>query len=327
MIRRTAGGMAAAWAGAVPALNHLGGLPMTISVTPLGDSFGVEIGGVDLTAPLDEATFAEIRGALVEHQVAVIPEVPADVRVLVAFGRRFGAFRPHVLSQYHHPEAREIAVISNDPDSGFGRATGRPAGSFWHADLTYEEKPCDVSFLYAAQVPEAGGDTRFADMAGAYEALPAALKDRIEGLTAVHRYGGRDPGDSIVGLSEAQRAAHPEVEHPVVRTIPETGRRSLYVNPGWTVRIAGRSEAESAGLLEELYAHALHPRLQYRHRWRNRQIVFFDNRTTMHSATPDYPADARRTLYRMFVAFDDDARTGRTADACAADGARSPCRP
>ena len=327
MIRRTAGGMAAAWAGAVPALNHFGGLPMTISVTPLGDSFGVEIGGVDLTAPLDEATFAEIRGALVEHQVAVIPEVPADVKVLVAFGRRFGAFRPHVLSQYHHPEAREIAVISNDPDSGFGRATGRPAGSFWHADLTYEEKPCDVSFLYAAQVPEAGGDTRFADMAGAYEALPAALKDRIEGLIAVHRYGGRDPGDSIVGLSEEQRAAHPEVEHPVVRTIPETGRRSLYVNPGWTVRIAGRSEAESAGLLEALYAHALHPRLQYRHRWRNRQIVFFDNRTTMHSATPDYPADARRTLYRMFVAFDDDARTGQPADACAAGGPRSPCRP
>lgn len=300
---------------------------MTISVTPLGDSFGVEIGGVDLTAPLDEATFAEIRGALVEHQIAVIPEVPADVRVLVGFGRRFGTFRPHVLSQYHHPEAREIAVISNDPESGFGRATGRPAGSFWHADLTYEEKPCDVSFLYAVRVPEAGGDTRFADMAGAYEALPAALKDRIEGLTAVHRYGGRDPGDSIVGLSEEQRAAHPEVEHPVVRTIPETGRRSLYVNPGWTVRIVGRSEAESAGLLEELYAHALHPRFQYRHRWRNRQIVFFDNRTTMHSATPDYPADARRTLYRMFVAFDDDARTGQPADACAAGGPRPPCRP
>lgn len=300
---------------------------MTISVTPLGDSFGVEIGGVDLAAPLDAATFAEIKAALIEHQVAVIPEVPADVKVLVGFGRRFGAFRPHVLSQYHHPEAREIAVVSNDPESGFGRATRRPAGSFWHADLTYEKKPCDVSFLYAVQVPEAGGDTRFADMAGAYEALPAALKDGIEGLTAVHRYGGRDPGDSIVGLSQEQRAAHPEVAHPVVKAIPETGRRSLYVNPGWTVRIAGRPQAEGDALLEELYAHALRPEFQYRHRWRNRQIVFFDNRTTMHSATPDYPADARRTLYRMFVAFDDDARTGRPADACTADEARPPCRP
>lgn len=280
---------------------------MTISMTPLGESFGVEIGNVDLAAPLDEATFSEIKAALIEKQVAVIPEAPADVKVLVDFGRRFGAFRPHVLSQYHHPEASEIAVVSNDPDSGFARATGRAAGSFWHADLTYEEKPCDVSFLYAAQVPKEGGDTRFADMAGAYEALPAALKDRIEGLTAIHRYGGRNPGDSIVKLSDEQRAAHPEVEHPVVKTIPETGRRSLYVSPGWTVRIVGRSETESDDLLQELYAHALRPRFQYRHKWRDRQIVFFDNRSTMHSATPDYPADAKRTLYRMFVAFDDAA--------------------
>ncbi len=277
---------------------------MTIRVTPLGESFGVEIHGADLAAPLDEATFSEIRRVLVERQVAVISEVPADVAVLVEFGRRFGTFRPHILGQYHHPEAPEIAVVSNDPESGLGRATKRPPGSFWHADLTYEEKPCDVSFLYSVRVPEEGGDTRFADMAGAYDALPAALKDRIAGLTAVHRYGGRNPGDSIVKLSDAQRAAHPEVEHPVVRTVPETGRKSLYVNPGWTVRIAGRSEEDSDGLLQELYRHALHPRFQYRHKWRDRQIVFFDNRSTVHSATPDYPADAIRVLYRMFVAFD-----------------------
>ena len=300
---------------------------MTISMTPLGESFGVEIGNVDLGTPLDEATFSEIRGALIENRVAVISEAPADVKILVDFGRRFGTFRPHILSQYHHPEANEIAVISNDPESGFGRTTRRPAGSFWHADLTYEEKPCDVSFLYSVRVPEEGGDTRFADMAGAYEALPAALKDRIEGLTAVHRYGGRNPDDSIVKLSDEQRAAYPEVEHPVVKTIPETGRRSLYVNPGWTVRIVGCSETESDGLLEELYAHALRPRFQYRHKWRDRQIVFFDNRSTMHSATSDYPADAKRTLYRMFVAFDDAAQVGRPADARAANVSRSPCRP
>ena len=129
---------------------------MTISVTPLGESFGVEIGNVDLTASLDEATFLEIKGVLIERQVAVISEVPADVEVLVGFGRRFGRFRPHILTQYRHPEADEIAVISNDPESGFGRTTKRPAGSFWHADLTYEEKPCDISFLYSVQVPEEG---------------------------------------------------------------------------------------------------------------------------------------------------------------------------
>lgn len=280
---------------------------MTISVTPLGESFGVEIGNVDLTASLDEATFLEIKGVLVERQVAVISGVPADVEVLVGFGRRFGTFRPHILTQYRHPEADEVAVISNDPESGFGRTTKRPAGSFWHADLTYEEKPCDVSFLYSVQVPEEGGDTRFADMAGAYDALPSALKDRIEGLTAIHRYGGRNPSDSIVKLSDEQHAAHPEVEHPVVKAIPETGRKSLYVSPGWTVRIVGFSEEDSDDLLKELYRHALRRRFQYRHKWRDRQIVFFDNRSTMHSATPDYPAHAKRTLYRMFVAFDDDA--------------------
>ena len=280
---------------------------MAISVTPLGESFGAEIGNVDLTARLDSATFAEIKQALIEKQVAVISGVPTDVKVLVDFGRHFGTFRPHILSQYHHPEAHEVAVNSNNPETGLARSTSRPAGSFWHTDLTYERRPCDVSFLYSVEVPDEGGDTRFANMVGAYEALPDALKERIDGLTAVHRYGGRAPTASIVGLSEEQKAAHPDVEHPVVRHIPETGRKSLYVSPAYTVQIIGYSERDSDALLEELFGYALRPEFQYRHKWRDRQIVFFDNRTTMHSATPDYPEDAKRTLYRMFVAFENAA--------------------
>ena len=280
---------------------------MSITITPSGESFGVEIGNVDLTVPLDNATFAEIRKVLIERRVAVISNVPTDVRVLSAFGRRFGNFRHHILSQYHHPEASEIAVVSNNPETGLARTTSHPAGSFWHTDLTYESKPCDISFLYSVEVPDEGGDTRFADMIGAYEALPDALKDKIDGLTAIHRYGGLNPSASIVNLSEEQDAAHPEVEHPVVRTIPETGRKALYISPGYTVRFAGRSEQDSEALLDELYGYALRPEFQYRHKWRPLQIVFFDNRATMHSATPDYPADARRTLYRMFMAFEDDS--------------------
>lgn len=277
---------------------------MAITVTPLSDSFGAEIGNIDLTAPLDDATFKEIKKVLIETQVTVISEVPADVKVLVDFGRHFGTFRPHILSQYHHPDAHEIAVISNNPETGLARTTSRPAGSFWHADLTYEQRPCDVSFLYSVEVPDEGGDTRFADMIGAYEALPGALKEKIDGLTAVHRYGGRAPSASIVGLSEEQKTAHPDVVHPVVRHIPETGRKSLYVSPAYTVQIIGYSEQDSGALLDELFDYALRPEFQYRHKWRDHQIVFFDNRTTMHSATPDYPPEAKRTLYRMFVAFD-----------------------
>ena len=280
---------------------------MAISVTPLGESFGVEIGNVDLTAPLDEATFAEIKQVLIEKQVAVISGVPTDVKVLVDFGHRFGTFRPHILSQYHHPEAHEVAVISNNPETGLARTTSRPAGSFWHADLTYEKRPCDVSFLYSVEVPDQGGDTRFANMIAAYEALPDALREKVDGLTAIHRYGGRKPSASIVGLSEEQKTAHPDVEHPVVRIIPETGLKSLYVSPAYTVGIVGYSEEDSDSLLQELYDYALKPEFQYRHKWRDRQIVFFDNRTTMHSATPDYAPDAKRTLYRMFVAFEEAA--------------------
>ena len=280
---------------------------MAISMSPLGELFGVEIGNVDLTAPLDQATFAEIKQALIEKQVAVISEVPTDVKVLVDFGRHFGIFRPHILSQYHHPEAKEVAVISNNPETGLARTTSRPAGSFWHTDLTYERKPSDVSFLYSVEVPDKGGDTRFADMTGAYEALPPMLKEKIDGLTAIHRYGGRAPTASIVGLSEEQKVAHPDVEHPVVRHIPETGRKSLYISPAYTVQINGYSEQDSDALLEELFSYALRPEFQYCHTWRDRQIVFFDNRTTMHSATPDYPQGAMRTLYRMFVAFESGA--------------------
>ena len=278
---------------------------MTIKVTPLGSNFGVEIGGVDLTLPLDQSIFADIKRVLIEKQVVVISDVPTDVKILVDFGRRFGTLRPHILSQYHHPDTHEVAVVTNDPATGLARTTSHPAGSFWHADLTYERNPCDVSFLYSVEVPDEGGDTRFADMIGAYEGLPADLKKKIEGLTAIHRYGGRSPHSSIVGLSEEQKVANPDVEHPVVRRIPETGRKSLYINPAYTVQLVGCDEKDSDSLLEELFGYALSPEFEYRHKWRDQQVVFFDNRTTMHSATPDYSPDAKRTLYRMFVAFED----------------------
>lgn len=277
---------------------------MAITVTPLGSNFGVEIGGVDLTRPLGESIFADIKQVLIEKQVAVISDVPTDIKVLVNFGGRFGTFCHHILSQYHHPDTHKIAVVTNDPTTGLARTTSRPAGSFWHADLTYEQIPCDVSFLYSVEVPNEGGDTRFADMIEAYAGLPAKLKEKIEGLTAIHRYGGRSPNSSIVELSERKKAAYQDVEHPVVRSIPETGCKSLYINPAYTIQIVGYDEEDSDSLLKELFGYALSPEFQYRHKWRDRQIVFFDNRTTMHSATPDYSPDAKRTLYRMFVVFE-----------------------
>jgi taurine dioxygenase len=275
-----------------------------MDITPITPKFGADIRGLDLARPLDDADFATVRRAVVDFRVAVIHDVKPDVLVLRDFCGRFGRFLPHILSQYHHPDASEIAVITNNPATGMARATKEPAGSFWHADLSYERRPADFSFLYSVEVPAQGGDTRFADTMQAYDTLPDDLKRRLEGMTAVHRYGGTKPPPSIVTLTPEQRAAHPDVAHPVVRTIPETGRKYLYVSPGYTVNIVGLPEVEGAALLERLYAHILKPEFAYRHKWRPGQIVVADNRATIHSATPDYPPTAMRTLYRMFVAAD-----------------------
>ncbi len=272
---------------------------MAIRVTPLSGHTGADISGVDLSRPLADADFARIRRALLDHVVIVISGPAPEFQALLEFGRRFGRLVPHVLTQYHHPETPEVSVISNVVDSGKGRTTGMPAGAFWHSDLSYDVRPSDATLLYSVEVPETGGDTLFANMYRAYETLPKPMKRRIEGLSAVHRYGWNG-GDAVVALTEEQSAAHPDVVHPVVRVHPETGRKALFVNPGFTMKIAGVDEDEGRALLEELFDHARRPEFQYRHAWRAGQIVACDNRAAMHCATGGYGA-ARRTLWRMIV--------------------------
>lgn len=270
---------------------------MAIRVTPLSGHTGAAISGVDLSRPLADADFARIRQALLDHVVIVISGVAPEFRALLDFGRRFGTLVPHVLTQYHHPETSEVSVISNVVDSGQGRTTGMPAGAFWHSDLSYDVRPSDATLLYSVEVPATAGDTLFANMYRAYETLPEPMKRRIGGLSAVHRYGWNG-GAAVVPLTEEQSAAHPDVVHPVVRVHPETGRKALFVNPGFTMKIAGTDE--DGALLEELFDHARRPEFHYRHTWRAGQIVACDNRATMHCATGGYGA-ARRTLWRMIV--------------------------
>lgn len=272
---------------------------MAIRITPLSGHTGADISGVDLSRPLADADFAGIRRALLDHVVIVISGLAPEFQALLEFGRRFGRLVPHVLTQYHHPETSEVSVISNVVDSGKGRETGMPAGAFWHSDLSYDVRPSDATLLYSVEVPEFGGDTLFANMYRAYETLPEPTKRRIEGLSAVHRYGWNG-GAAVVALSEEQKRAHPDVVHPVVRVHPETGRAALFVNPGFTMKIAAMDEDEGRTLLDELFDHARRPEFQYRHPWRAGQIVACDNRASMHCATGGYGA-ARRTLWRMIV--------------------------
>ena len=266
-----------------------------VTAQRVGDTLGGRIPGVDLSRPLDAEGKASIREALLDHLVICIPNQSLEADDLIAFGKQFGDLEPHVLSQFHHPDHANIIILSNRTEDG--RPVGvADAGSYWHSDLSYMRVPALATGLYALEVPESGGDTLFANMYAAYEALPGDIRERIEGRTAIHSYSYRRPV-----LTEEQRRRTPDVEHPVVRTHPDTGRKALYVNPGYTTRIVGMEERASDELLEMLFSHATSPRFQYRHKWSAGDVVLWDNRCALHSATGGYTANQPRTMYRITI--------------------------
>jgi len=209
----------------------------------------------------------------------------------VAFARNFGEVQVHVLSQYHgYKEHPEIYMLSNlDKD-------GNPSGKhpdrgtlYWHTDGSWKECTGQATMMYSEIVPDAGGETEFADMYSAYDLLPAAMKPRFEGRLAIHNFDfslTRRPGEAP--LTAEQKAKVPPVAHPVVRTHPETGRKCLYVNSGFTTRIEGLGEKESRALLDMLFDHVRTPEFQCRFRWQRNSVAFWDNRAAQHYALWDY---------------------------------------
>lgn len=277
-------------------------MPETIRVEPLDGPVGAIIHGLSPDrAPTDEE-FATVERAMFDHIAIVIPELAENVGWLRDLGRRFGPLVPHALDQYHHPETHEVSVIARNDGTSQSRTTGKPAGAFWHSDLSYDRAPSDAIFLYAQKVPSDGGDTMVCNMALAYEKLPQATKDRIAGLTATHRWGF-NTGGATPQMTPEQKAKHPDVIHPVVRYHPRSGRPVLFVNPGYTVGINELPAAESEALLTGLFDHALRPEFQYRHQWREGMLLGLDNRSSMHCAIDDY-TEPRRML-RMIVGCTD----------------------
>jgi taurine dioxygenase len=271
---------------------------MSINVTPLDGNFAAIIDGPAIATPLADADFDAIHQAFLDHKVVTLRGLTWDFDTMLDFGRRFGRLVPHVLDQYHHPKTSEVSIISANTGDKTSRPTSEPAGAYWHSDLSYDANPADAIMLYAREVPSKGGDTEFCDTVAAYAALPAETKARIDGMIGIHRYGHRG-GYAVVGLNEKQAEAHPDVRHPVVRTHRETGRKSLFVSPGFTAAIEGLPAAESDALLQELFDHMLQPRFRYRHKWQVGDLVCADNRSTMHCAVADYTEPRR--MWRMIV--------------------------
>ena len=259
---------------------------MPITVEPLTATIGAEIGGVDLADDLSPETIAEIRAALLEWKVIFFRDQhELDRERHVAFGRAFGELEVHPLTPKDQ-EQPEIFVI---PAGGKHRAP-----EVWHSDVTWRPEPSMGSVLRAVELPPIGGDTLWADMGAAYDLLDDETKARIDGLVALHdfvrAFGWNQPPE----VQDKMRAKHPTQEHPVVRTHPETGRKTIYVNGSFTMGIKDMDEPEAAPLLRRLQRQATIPDVQCRFKWAPGSVAFWDNRSTQHYAVMDYPPCHRK---------------------------------
>ncbi|WP_448252297.1 TauD/TfdA dioxygenase family protein [Ottowia oryzae] len=289
---------------------HLGAAPaahQSFDVRRLPGPFGAGEVGLDLSVPLANEDFARIHRAHLAHHVLVFRDQCITPDEHVRFSQRFGPLQIHVQRKFQLAGHPPVLVVSNIRENGQPIGLG-DAGHFWHSDLSYKERPSLGSLLHAQELPSEGGDTLFADQHAAYEALPSALKARIDKMQAKHSYlarydelRARNPWRPA--LTQAQIDEVRPVIHPVVRTHPETGRKALFVSEHFTTRILGLAESDSRLLLQELFAASTQPRLQYRHRWQAHDLVFWDNRSVVHLAAGT-PEHLRRKLYRTTIEGD-----------------------
>ncbi len=262
---------------------------------------GAVVRGLDIAAALDAPEMAAVERALAEHQVLVVADQNLDPAALLAFSRLLGPPEVHVLSTYHLPGFPEVysltnvdgddRIIDNHPDKGT---------LVWHSDFSFTERPASYTLLYGVETPRQGADTLYADMYMAYDTLDPGLKSRIENAFAVHDLASsRQRAGADTDMTAAERAAVPPVRHPLVRRHPVTGRRSLYVGHH-CVRVEDAEDSDT--LLAALIAHATAPAHVYTHKWRPGDLVIWDNRCTLHMATPFDTATERRVMYRTVIA-------------------------
>jgi len=252
----------------------------TITVDKLTPIIGAEIGGIDLGAPLSNRQQDEIHRAVAENLVIFFRDQTITPEQHLAFGRLFGELHMHPAAP-HEEGMPELMKVHADKNSL------RANGQGWHSDVSCDPEPPMGTILYIKQCPPSGGDTLFASMYAAYDALSERLKTYLEGLTAIHDgehvYRGLYDNDGQI-----DKPVYPRAEHRVIRTHPVTGKKALYVNCTFTTRILGIPEDESAGILRYLYGHMENPLFQCRFRWQPNSIAFWDNRCTQHLALWDY---------------------------------------
>jgi taurine dioxygenase len=269
---------------------------VSLDVRPLSPTIGAEIRGVDCASDLSDDEVAAIRAVWLERLVVFFPDQQLDDESQIAFAGRFGELTESHPVEPQVLERKEVHSIES----------GKDRTDFWHTDITFMKRPAMASMLRSVEVPEAGGDTMWADTRAAYDALAEPLRRLCDGLAAYHfePYYAQAVAEGHGNVWEGKKLTRllPAL-HPVVRVHPETGRKNLFVNPKFTMRIEGFPEAQSDRLLGLLYDHMTDPRFVVRYHWRPGTLAFWDNRATMHFGIFDYEGE-RRVMHRVTLRGD-----------------------
>ncbi|MDA0998772.1 MAG: TauD/TfdA family dioxygenase, partial [Proteobacteria bacterium] len=281
---------------------------MTMHWAPLSTHLGIEVSGIDLADDNGDNIAGELKELWLKHGGLMVVRDQRNMTAAahIGFSSRFGplfgapgeAPLQDTVSRYIHPEFPEIYRVSNKLD-GAGMPLGRKgAGTYWHSDVSFRERPAQASLLHACEIPPIGGDTVFANMTRAYETLSPPMQEMLRPLRAVHDFevAAHTQYAKPIVVEDDLKGANRAV-HPVIRTHADTGKKSLYVNPGFTSHLEGFDRDESQWILEPLYRHAIRPENVYRHRWSEHDLLVWDNRSLMHYAIADY-GDAPRYMER-----------------------------
>jgi taurine dioxygenase len=278
---------------------------MKLATRPLHPLFGVEVLDCHVGPNLNQETFQSLRHEFEQNSLILLRNQDLSPRDQESFTRRFRELEYHVLKEHTLPDYPGVMILTNAVEGGKPLGAHK-IGWHWHTDLTYYPKPCDMTMLLAMEIPPEGGDTLYCSLTAAYEALPAAERQRLDAMTAVHSYNFMRAlkYPDAAPLSQEQLDRVKDVEHPLIRTHPVTGRRALYVSEYIIKNIVGMTIPESQALLARLIAHATDDRFVYRHAWRQGDLVLWDNRATMHKATPYDDVAYRRRMHRSMTAGD-----------------------
>ena len=271
-----------------------------MQIVPLEGPLGAEIVGLDPRQPVTPGDQDAIEKALARYQVLRIRGAPMSAVELRDFSSHFGELRQHVARGYRLRDLPEVVMMANQDDAGNFDTTGAGRGVGWHSDGTFEAVPPKATILHAIATPTSGGNTQFTNTRLAYERLPAALRERVDGRNALFRLRGRNHHtQNIVHGDDLKKLT--DVTHPVVRVHPRTGRKSVFANPHHTLRILDMTEAESDALLNELEAFCTQPEFQWEQQWKAGDTVIWDNHSTWHRGRGDNPKDQLRKFMRTTI--------------------------